>query len=95
MIDSLLSNLDKLKPPVFFQERDLSAGYYFLLTLHRPSNVDSEENLLKMVQLIMENAGRVPVVFPVHPRTKQKLIKTGFSNPNLLEVDPLGYHEFI
>lgn len=95
MIDSLLSNLDKLKQPEFFRKQNLKTGDYFLLTLHRPSNVDAEENLLRMLQVIMGNVEEFKVVFPVHPRTKQKLGKIGFSNSKLLEVDPLGYHEFI
>jgi len=95
MIDSLLSNLDKLNEPEFFKKQNLKVRDYFLLTLHRPSNVDTEGNLSRMLQLIMENVKKFHVIFPVHPGTRQKLERIGFSNPYLVDVDPLGYHEFI
>src|SRR3984893_17347268 len=66
-----------------------------VLTLHRPSNVDSVETLNKLLSAIEAVAGKLPLVFPVHPRTRHKLAEMGKNNyPHLRMIDPLGYLEF-
>lgn len=70
---------------------------YGVLTLHRPVNVDNPHTLQKVLVELDKVAKKIPLIFPVHPRTKQKLsaIK-GFTTPtNILFVDPLGYIEFM
>ena len=69
---------------------------YAVLTLHRPSNVDSTETLRNLLEAIGEIAERLPVVFPVHPRTQQKLEGLGRQNhPQLRLIPPVGYLDFL
>ena len=94
MIDTLLKHRSRfIKPPVW-DEWPLSEGGYFVMTLHRPANVDEEDKLKKLVAEIMDHSGDLPVIFPVHPRTRGNLQKTGISHPRLVMVEPMGYLEF-
>lgn len=54
MIDTLLKQMPRLQPPAFWAELGLRPGQYFVLTLHRPANVDSEQQLLQMLQAISD-----------------------------------------
>jgi len=94
MIDTLLANEEKFSKPGFWEEHDLSDANYFVLTLHRPSNVDKEESFCKLLKAISESSRDCPVVFPVHPRTA-KTIKalTGISS-RIRFVDPQPYLQF-
>ncbi len=78
---------------------DLPKGHA-LVTLHRPSNVDDGETLLRLLGVIVRLSHRLPVVFPVHPRTQQRFAELSDSRvlaeaPNLHLIDPLGYLDFI
>ena len=67
-----------------------------LVTLHRPSNVDSSATLASLMRALDSVADMVPLIFPVHPRTRQKLSQLGIKdNAKLRLIDPLGYLEFI
>jgi UDP-N-acetylglucosamine 2-epimerase (non-hydrolysing) len=70
---------------------------YALLTLHRPSNVDQAEPLRRIFTTLATLGSRVPIVFPVHPRTRKMLEEFGISAPPdaLRMVEPLGYLDFI
>ncbi len=94
MIDTLLANMDRLRPPPFWQELGLELGRYFVMTLHRPANVDSSDTLQRMLDAIAAGTRGEKVVFPVHPRTA-KTIREGAKVPaNILLVDPQPYLEF-
>jgi UDP-N-acetylglucosamine 2-epimerase (non-hydrolysing) len=95
MIDSLLSNMDRLKPPAFWSTLGLKAGGYFVLTLHRPANVDDAVTLRAMLDAVTSGAREMPVVFPVHPRTRKILQNLKGLPANLHCVDPQPYLEFI
>ena len=95
MIDSLLTNIPRLRKPIEFDDLNLSSGNYITLTLHRPNNVDDEDSLLLMLKTIDDNVRSTPVVFPVHPRTQQKLEGTECRFKNIKFIKPLGYLEFI
>ena len=95
MIDTLQANLGKIRKPDFFDQHSLSGASYFLLTLHRPSNVDDAENLSILLSAIMKATAPHPVVFPVHPRTKQNLEKLNLEFDKLILTTPQGYLEFI
>ncbi len=95
MIDTLFQNLEKLKKPNFFDSNNITNQNYFLLTLHRPSNVDDPVKLKSILDAIMESSMSIPVIFPVHPRTKQILKNLDVSYENLIMIDPQGYLEFI
>jgi UDP-N-acetylglucosamine 2-epimerase (non-hydrolysing) len=95
MIDSLYGNLEKIRKPVFFDEIKLQSKEYFMLTLHRPSNVDDPEKLKSILDAVISSAKSVPVVFAVHPRTKLILNQLNVSYDSLQLIDPQGYLEFI
>jgi UDP-N-acetylglucosamine 2-epimerase (non-hydrolysing) len=92
MIDTLRENIDRAtKIPL---PQGLRTGNYAVLTLHRPSNVDSSEKLASVLEAVGEIAAQMPVVFPVHPRTAARL--TGMTlNRGIRAVEPMGYLEFI
>lgn len=95
MIDTLLQNQERLLQPDLWSSAGLQQKGYFLLTLHRPANVDDPENLQYLLNTITEVAGEVPVVFPIHPRTKKILDGIGYKNSGLVLADPMPYLEFI
>lgn len=95
MIDTLLHNLNRMEKPKFWDDLQLSSQKYYLLTLHRPSNVDSSTNFTDLLDEIIEQADGAPILFPVHPRTQQILAKTNKIFKNLHLVDPQGYLNFI
>ena len=95
MIDTLYNNIERLKQPGIWKEYKLKTSGYFLVTLHRPANVDDPFKLKAMLDAILEGTGDAPVLFPVHPRTRQKLELIQYNNPRLLQVEPMGYLEFI
>jgi UDP-N-acetylglucosamine 2-epimerase (non-hydrolysing) len=95
MIDTLYQNLDRLQQPGFWAQYQLQKERYFLITLHRPANVDDAGNLQHLLNVILQNTDDLPVIFPVHPRTKKVLDSIGYSNPRLIQIDPMGYLEFI
>jgi len=94
MIDSLLSHLNKLKKPDFYDEK-LHGDNYLVLTLHRPSNVDDPEKLSQILNVIAEAAGDVQILFPVHPRTRKMMEALPGQYNRMTLVEPLPYLEFI
>jgi UDP-N-acetylglucosamine 2-epimerase (non-hydrolysing) len=69
---------------------------FAVLTLHRPSNVDSTEKLAELLGAINSIAAQVPVIFPVHPRTQQRLSSAGITtHPELKLIPPIGYLDFL
>ena len=94
MIDTLLSNKLNFKQPECFTELSLQHKKYWLLTLHRPSNVDDAHGLEKILSEINNSNEGLPIIFPVHPRTKNTLSKLS-SQPNINFIDSLGYLEFM
>ncbi len=95
MIDTLYANLDRLRKPDFFEKLKLGKANYFVLTLHRPANVDHVETLLSFLTTINDGADGNKVIFPIHPRTKGILKDQVYSTPNIHFVEPLSYLEFI
>ena len=94
MIDTLLKQLSRLRQPACWKSLALETGKYFVVTLHRPANVDGEHQLLQLLHAIAEGTCGLPVVFPVHPRTAKNLRDLDSKTPQLNYVDPLGYLEF-
>jgi UDP-N-acetylglucosamine 2-epimerase (non-hydrolysing) len=94
MIDTLLANEPRLQKPVFWNELNLENKGYFVLTLHRPANVDEEGKLNTFLSTIADSAQGMPIVFPIHPRTRQVFEKSAQAFTNIHFVDPLGYLEF-
>lgn len=95
MIDSLYFSMDKLrKPAVWNTIPRIEAGYY-VLTLHRPSNVDDPGKLREIIKAIDAYVEGKPVIFPVHPRTRKNLSAFQGELKNIVVVEPLSYFEFI
>jgi UDP-N-acetylglucosamine 2-epimerase (non-hydrolysing) len=94
MIDTLLKQMPRLRPPACWDSLKLEPGKYFVITLHRPANVDGEQQLLRLLHAIAEGTRGLPVIFPVHPRTAKNLRDAGNTLPSMHYVDPLGYLEF-
>lgn len=95
MIDTLFQNLPRIKNPAFWDEFNLKEKNYFLLTLHRPSNVDDHQKLASILSAIENSTGDFKIVFPVHPRTRHIIDQFKINAKNIIMIDPLGYLEFI
>jgi UDP-N-acetylglucosamine 2-epimerase (non-hydrolysing) len=97
MIDSLRDyELVAEKSPVL-RTLGLSAGNYGLVTLHRPSNVDDMARLTRLLDALGEIARDCPLVFPVHPRTRQAIARAGYEvrGAGMRLIDPVGYLDFL
>jgi UDP-N-acetylglucosamine 2-epimerase (non-hydrolysing) len=94
MIDTLLANMGRVKAPPFWSEAKLQPGQYFVMTMHRPANVDTADGFAAVLKAIGNGVRGMPVVFPVHPRTAKTLAALGDLPKNLLFVDPQPYLEF-
>lgn len=95
MIDTLLSNMEKfIDPGILVEGEKLKQSDYFVLTLHRPANVDEEEKLKEMMRAIINGSGDHHIIFPVHPRTANILKTLGIEDKRLHYVEPLSYLEF-
>jgi UDP-N-acetylglucosamine 2-epimerase (non-hydrolysing) len=97
MIDSLLrhlpaANLDRVR-----DRMPVTDGPYAVLTLHRPSNVDLPAVFTRILAAVTTIARQMPVVFPIHPRTRQRLNEFGFEDSlrQLIVTEPLGYIDFL
>jgi UDP-N-acetylglucosamine 2-epimerase (non-hydrolysing) len=93
MIDTLLTQLPKAKKPSCWDEFKLQSKNYFVLTMHRPSNVDDAHKFAQWMD-VLDQAG-LPIVFPVHPRTMKNFASLSEKPINISATDPLSYHEFI
>lgn len=105
MIDTLLANL-QLAIPVTetlndYQQSNctIQDGNYALLTMHRPSNVDHPDVLTSLLQSIVAISKKLPVIFPIHPRTRQRIEQEGLSNlidsGNVICLPPVGYLQML
>ncbi len=96
MIDALIENLEKARASRLMGDLGLGAKRFVYVTLHRPSNVDKQESLAAIMTELKRLAGRLPVVFPMHPRTRKMCGQFGISlngNVNLKVLEPIGYHD--
>jgi UDP-N-acetylglucosamine 2-epimerase (non-hydrolysing) len=94
MIDTLIKNIPRFIKPDAWDTFQLKEKRYFVMTLHRPANVDEEQQLKNLIDEIVEGAKGMPIVFPVHPRTAKMLKGIGIAADNLHMIEPLGYLEF-
>ncbi|MDP1992422.1 MAG: UDP-N-acetylglucosamine 2-epimerase (non-hydrolyzing) [Syntrophales bacterium] len=100
MIDTLVTHLEKARALVPYRQYGLEEKKYVFVTLHRPSNVDDESSLGLIMQNLITLSQRLPVIFPMHPRTEKNLIQYGIMTkldqyPNLKLCKPVGYFESI
>jgi UDP-N-acetylglucosamine 2-epimerase (non-hydrolysing) len=95
MIDTLLQNIEKIKKPDFWDGQQLKEKKYFILTLHRPSNVDDPTKLKDILNAIQTTSADHQIIFPIHPRTLKSLTTLNYDSNIIRTVDPQAYHEFI
>lgn len=100
MIDTLLRNMGRVGSREFTPSEPVrtfcgTGRRYAVLTLHRPSNVDRKETLAPVWGAISEIAQDVPVLFPVHPRTRGKIAAFGLDGAGVTMIDPIGYFDML
>ena len=97
MIDSLVSVLPKCSISTVLTDLGLKSNGYASVTLHRPFNVDDDRVLLDILTALDKISAQMPVVFPVHPRTRQTLTRLQWSpsTDRLRLIQPLGYLDFL
>lgn len=95
MIDTLLRFRERASRSAIVEKLGLLPRSYVLATLHRPTNVNDPRQLRGMLGLLMNLATRLPVVFPVHPRTRLAIEEAGLSIDGLILTEPLGYIDFL
>lgn len=94
MIDTLIKQMPMFRKPLIWDAAMLKPKEYFVVTLHRPANVDQEGQLQVLLQEIIILSRGLPVIFPVHPRTAKVLANTGVEAYNLYMTEPMSYLEF-
>lgn len=99
MIDSLFEHLKVAENSTVREDLDVAGTDYAVLTLHRPSNVDDRETFSGIIDALVTIVARLPIVFPVHPRTRAKIEEFGFGDRiaavDIRLVEPLGYLDFM
>jgi UDP-N-acetylglucosamine 2-epimerase (non-hydrolysing) len=100
MIDSLEMMRPKIEAAEIFSELGLTKGNYGLVTLHRPSNVDSPVNLSVICRMLIGASSKIPLIFPVHPRTRKNLDSFGLMETlrnakGIILTEPMSYIRFM
>lgn len=100
MIDTLMWMLPRAAARDTHRQHGLEPGRYGVVTLHRPSNVDQPETLAPLLDVLAETSRDLPLIFPIHPRTKQRIEQFGLterleSAKGIVQLPPLGYLDFL
>lgn len=100
MIDSLMKHLERAKSSSIQRDLNLSDVEYAVLTLHRPSNVDERDAFSRIIDALEVTANRLPIIFPVHPRTRKMISELGLTKrieqiQALRLIEPVSYLEFL
>jgi UDP-N-acetylglucosamine 2-epimerase (non-hydrolysing) len=100
MIDTLVAHLERARETRSAERLGVAGKDYLVTTFHRPSNVDTVESLSRLVEALGAMSERLPVVLPLHPRTRASLERHALSTeiadiPGLTLTEPLGYLDFI
>lgn len=97
MYEVLIKNIDKINSSKILKNLNLEKDKYFLISCHREENIDNYINFNKLIDLLnkISEVFKIPVIFPIHPRTKKIFEK---NNPNLNNlitfIDPLGFIDY-
>jgi len=95
MIDTLVRMLPKARTRPVLQQLGQSPRGYLLVTMHRPGNVDEPETLAEISAALQDLARRRQVVFPIHPRTRERMQQAGLEPAGVRLIEPLGYLDFL
>jgi len=97
MIDTLMRELPRAREQDTLARLGLSPGGYAVVTLHRPSNVDVREQLSGILEGLARVADDMPVVLPLHPRTRERVAAFGLGAllERMVITEPLGYHDML
>lgn len=95
MIDTLLRFREKAAQSGVLSRMQVVSRKYAVVTLHRPSNVDNLDRLGSLLKMLSDLSRSIPVVFPVHPRTRQRIEALGLSHDHLILSAPLSYLDFL
>jgi UDP-N-acetylglucosamine 2-epimerase (non-hydrolysing) len=96
MIDTLLKHKEIALSIAPWKEFELEPKAYAILTLHRPSNVDDDQNLVHILKIIIQISKKIKIIFPIHPRTHQQISKLNMIIPlSLILCEPLPYLKFL
>lgn len=100
MIDTLLKNKQKAEKSGILNDLELEKQNYAVLTLHRPNNVDNEENCKKIFEIIEKIQNGIKIIYPAHPRTRKNIEEFGLTEKikgmrNLKMIEPAGYLDFL
>jgi UDP-N-acetylglucosamine 2-epimerase (non-hydrolysing) len=99
MVDSLLASRPRADKSPVLARLGLQRNEYAALTLHRPANVDKKEKLAAIIEAVREVAVKIPIVFPIHPRTRKNIEAFGLNgltrSAGISFIEPLGYTDFL
>ena len=100
MIDSLEMMRNSIEKENVWEEYNLTKSNYAVVTLHRPSNVDNQETLKEICTMLNETSKLIPIIFPLHPRTKKNLEDSDYlqlisNNERIILVEPQSYIRFM
>jgi len=100
MIDSLYKHLERSRQSAIKDQLGLTDKSYAVLTLHRPSNVDDPSAFGRILEALEKTSEQLPIVFPVHPRTRKTIVELGLDQriekiKDLRLINPLGYLDFL
>jgi len=97
MIDTLVKHVERASESIILETLGVAPKGYSVVTLHRPSNVDNRENLTVIMEALHEIAREIPLVFPIHPRTRKRIDEFGLGHliSGFIFTEPLGYLDFL
>ncbi|MBL7994812.1 UDP-N-acetylglucosamine 2-epimerase (non-hydrolyzing) [bacterium] len=100
MIDSLVFSKERMSKSTVLSQWQLIPQQYMVVTLHRPSNVDNHDSIEKILRILDVIQQKIPVVFPIHPRSLKMIEKFGYQSKiesmgKLKLTDPIGYIDFL
>ncbi len=100
MIDTLRQQVDEARKLPLIAELGMKPLEYCVVTLHRPSNVDNVATLSNLIEVLKDISERIPIIFPIHPRTRGRLDSFGLLKPlnestRIKLLEPLGYNDFL
>ncbi|OFX68947.1 MAG: UDP-N-acetylglucosamine 2-epimerase [Bacteroidetes bacterium GWE2_29_8] len=98
IIDSIVNNMHKIDKSDITERLNIEKRNYILVTFHRPANVDDKDKLIEIIEFLNKLSLHKKVVFPIHPRTRNNMIKWNIFDTlssNIIINEPMGYVDFV